>query len=243
MFIYSYKFGSQSAKDLAQNLGAKRVRHNGSRFRARPGKTVINWGCSNLPDRLTGCNIINPPTSVGLAANKLQAFRSMQGEVSIPEFTTNKEGALEGLWVARTKLSGHSGDGIVIVENGDGMVDAPLYVKYIKKKYEYRVHVAFGEVIHVQRKARNTKIPDDQINWRVRNHCNGFIFTHNEDHEVRGDTLDQAKKAVHSLGLDFGAVDIIWNERDGQAYVLEVNTAPGLTSTTLDKYVEAFRGR
>ncbi|MNY63636.1 hypothetical protein D3C86_2006230 [compost metagenome] len=48
--------------------------------------------------------------------------------------------------------------------------------------------------------------------------------------------------AVNAIGLTFGAVDVIWNEYRHQAYVLEVNTAPGLTGTTLEKYAEAFRG-
>jgi len=49
-----------------------------------------------------------------------------------------------------------------------------------------------------------------------------------------------ALAAVSALGLDFGAVDIIYNEHENQYYVLEVNTAPGLEGTTVEKYAEAF---
>ena len=49
-----------------------------------------------------------------------------------------------------------------------------------------------------------------------------------------------AVNAVKALGLDFGAVDIIYNEKENQYYVLEVNTAPGLEGTTLIKYAERF---
>ena len=49
----------------------------------------------------------------------------------------------------------------------------------------------------------------------------------------------QSVAAVRSLGLDFGAVDVV--ERQNKAYVLEVNTAPGLVGTTLEKYVDAIR--
>jgi D-alanine-D-alanine ligase-like ATP-grasp enzyme len=41
--------------------------------------------------------------------------------------------------------------------------------------------------------------------------------------------------------LDFGAIDIIYNESRDQAYVLEVNTAPGLTGQTIQSYADAFR--
>jgi len=46
--------------------------------------------------------------------------------------------------------------------------------------------------------------------------------------------------AVDALCLDFGAVDIIYNEHEDKYYVLEVNSAPGLEGTTLEKYVEAL---
>ena len=52
------------------------------------------------------------------------------------------------------------------------------------------------------------------------------------------DTL--AINAIRALHLDFGAVDIIYNERENQFYVLEVNTAPGLEGTTLQKYTESI---
>jgi D-alanine-D-alanine ligase-like ATP-grasp enzyme len=41
--------------------------------------------------------------------------------------------------------------------------------------------------------------------------------------------------------LDFGAVDVIYNRAQDKAYVLEVNTAPGLEGSTLDNYVEAIQ--
>jgi glutathione synthase/RimK-type ligase-like ATP-grasp enzyme len=40
--------------------------------------------------------------------------------------------------------------------------------------------------------------------------------------------------------LDFGGVDIGWNQRHGAA-VFEVNTAPGIEETSLQAYVEAFK--
>ena len=46
--------------------------------------------------------------------------------------------------------------------------------------------------------------------------------------------------AVKSLGLDFGATDIIESDR-GYLYVLEVNTAPALREERLQIWSEAFR--
>lgn len=51
---------------------------------------------------------------------------------------------------------------------------------------------------------------------------------------------DVAVAAVKALGLDFGAVDACVAE-DGNVYVFEVNTGPGLEATSFDKYVAAFK--
>jgi hypothetical protein len=48
-----------------------------------------------------------------------------------------------------------------------------------------------------------------------------------------------AIKAVQALGLDFGAVDVVF--ADGKASVLEVNSAPGLKGQTLVSYANAVR--
>ena len=116
-----------------------------------------------------------------------------------------------------------------------------MYVKYIPKKSEWRVHVFRGEVVDVQRKARRREVPDDKINWLIRNHDNGFVFARGEERgEIANGVEEQALAAVAASGLDFGAVDVIYNEARDMAYVLEINTAPGIEGSTLDGYVERF---
>lgn len=50
---------------------------------------------------------------------------------------------------------------------------------------------------------------------------------------------DLAIAAVKALGMDFGAVDCC-TDIDGNPYVFEVNSGPGLEGTSFDKYVDAF---
>lgn len=244
MLIYPYRKGSKSVKALRE-AGFKTIKLENSRFKGRENKVVINYGSSRLPEEVLKCRVLNSPEAVSKAANKLLAFKAMaEYGVKVPRFTESSREASEigGVFVARTKLTGHSGEGIEIYNsNEEEAPQAPLYVQYVKKKQEYRIHVFMGEVIDVQRKARKLDVPDEEVNWQVRNLEGGFIYAR-EGVELDEEPRLQALAAVEALGLHFGAVDVIWNEREDEYYVLEVNTAPGLTGTTLDKYVEAFKG-
>jgi hypothetical protein len=138
----------------------------------------------------------------------------------------------------RTSLTSHSGGGIVIAKNILDLVEAPLYTLGTKHKYEYRVHVFRESVIDVQQKKR-------RLNWQggdtgIRNHSNGYVYAR-ADINYPVEIEQAAIKAVKILGLDFGAVDIGYRERDNKVFLFEVNTAPGLVGTTLEKYAQAFK--
>jgi glutathione synthase/RimK-type ligase-like ATP-grasp enzyme len=246
MKIYPYKQGSKSAAALAAALNVKQLKHEGKPIKVKG--VLINWGASVIVPRVVldgGVQVLNVPGAIAKASNKLASFKALtEAKVSVPEWTESKDvakAAIEAGFavVCRTKLNGHSGDGIVIAETLDQLVDAPLYTNYIKKKEEYRIHVFQGEAFFVQRKARKMEVPDEQVNWKVRNLAGGFIFA-NKDVEVADDARVQSIAAVGALSLDFGAVDVILGS-DGKFYVLEINTACGLEGTTLEKYVQQFQ--
>ncbi len=239
MLIYGYKFYSAGAKALARAIPMKRIKYNSTTFRGRRFKKVINWGATELPDEVLKCGkIFNHPEHVVETSNKRTFFEILDGMELTPEFTTDKEEAIE--WVnngitvvCRKVLAGHSGAGIIIADTAQAVVDAPLYVAYIKKKEEYRVHIANGNVFDVQRKVRraDAKIKD----WRVRNHATGFVFQRN-DLNPPDELEDVALDTMSAFDLDFGAVDIIFNAKEDRCYALEINTAPGLEGTTLANY-------
>lgn len=246
MKIYPYNEFSASAKALSRALGIKRIKHKGRALKLNV--PVINWGASGVKRDIDAPHILNHPDNIKKAANKLQTFKALDGHCPIPEYTTSKEEAAKWLAkgaivVERHKLTGHSGEGIRLVhkddENHSLSDDAKLYVKYIAKTAEHRLHVFRDDVFFIQRKARNQNIPDDKVNWQVRNHGNGFIYAH-VDVDVPDEAKQAAIMAVKQLGLDFGAVDMIYNAKRNKYYVLEVNTACGLVGETLNKYVEVF---
>lgn len=253
--ILPYFRWSNSAKELSNSLGGLRIKHSGN-FRHTRNHLVINWGCCDkelvaskvkplLPSLNCSVNF-DGELNVSIAGDKLESFkvwgRSIQD--NIPEFTDSREEAQAWVndgqtTVCRLLLRASGGRGIVTCSEGE-LPEAPLYVKYIKKQDEYRVHIFNGEVIDVQRKMRKREVPDEQVDWRVRNHSNGFIFGR-DGVDLPDVATDLAIQATSLLHLDFGAVDLIYNKHYDKYYVLEINTAPGLEGTTLIKYTEAVR--
>ena len=236
-----YKMGSQSGKALAQSLSILRIK---STFSRKLRHTIINWGNPhNTNVGFIQGKDLNNPEAVRKASNKLLTFQALSGKNYLPLWCTTKSEAEEllvnyGKIYCRTLLTGHSGSGIVIAEFQDQLVDAPLYTVNAKHKDEYRVHVFKGRVIDVQKKKR--KLNHEGITASgVRNLANGWVYARN-DISVPDKVISAAVDAIATLGLDFGAVDIGYRVVGDKAILFEVNTAPGLFGTTLEKYTEAF---
>lgn len=206
------------------------------------GQTIINWGGVGWDNEYH--RVLNKPAALAVASNKLAAFHALSPHCRMPVWTTHWDVASEWLShghivVARQLLTSHSGRGIVICEDYP-LVNAPLYTSYVKKAAEYRVHIVNGVIIDVQRKIRDNTVDAGQINWKVRTHETGFFYVRGNV-ELPGDARVQSLSAFAASGLDFGAVDVIWNEQQQLAYVLEINTAPGIEGQTVGNYAESFR--
>lgn len=251
MFIYAYNYYSKSARLIAELLGARMIKHERSRFVGRPNKIVVNWGSSALPDEVIRSTVLNSAQRVAYMTNKLKFFELCKKAFRMPPHTTDQAQAerwrLTGHHVcARHILNGHSADGLILhsPRDRDAVGVAPLYTKYVNKKQEFRVHcikLAQDVATFVQRKARRRDVPDGQVNWKIRNLDGGFVYSVVE--ECPEDVKTQALAAFKKTGLDFGAVDVIYNEEARKAYVLEVNTAPGLEQRTAEFYANNFSRR
>lgn len=249
LYIYSHNNG-EGSRNLARALNVKRLKHEGSRVRPTSRDTVINWGASELPNQFRNASVVNDPTRITVATNKLSFFKAMKdvkldnGKQITPDFFTSKADAIKrlrekgGAIVCRKVLSGSGGKGIVIAETEDQMVDAPLYTRYIPKQREYRIHILNGRIIDQQEKAR--RLDEANPDWRVRNLENGFIYKR-EGVRPPKCVSDVALKCMSAIRLDFGAVDVVYSEKNNRAYCLEVNTAPGLEGQTVVNYARAFR--
>jgi hypothetical protein len=240
--IYPYRTGSRSASSLASALGGRVLLRENSRYRYREGDTVINWGSSNPP---SFCTMNSNGEEIGNVSNKLSFFRRMAGSGLLPRFWEDRGDIPDDAFpvVCRTLLTGSSGRGIHIADDREGLVDASLYVEYKKKREEYRIHLGRKggavQTIAIQKKA--TRTGEEPLDWRVRSHGNGFIFVRN-GFDLPDCCFTAASECFSEFDLDFGAIDVIYNERSDRAYVLEINSAPGLQGQTIQDYYNFFKG-
>jgi len=255
--ILPYKMNSISAKSLAKFFNVLKIYHNGD-FIPRDGDIILNWGSGgyipilNRNDR--NYTVLNKPEAIDNASNKISTLRLLkQNEVSHVEFKLNKEDAKEFInkghkVYCRTRIAGKAGAGIIIANTKDELPDnCRLFTKKFPNDEEYRIHVFNNEIIDRVHKKKMSKermqelnIKEEDLSTDIKNLKKGWSFTR-EDLEIDENLDNLAKNAIKALGLDFGAVDIA-KSKDGNAVVLEVNTAAGMKkgTTTHLRYCNAI---
>lgn len=244
VIIIPYKMGSKSGKLLKEGLVTEGVRCFRKSvtdiFIPRREDVIIYYGGTDRLQAREHCTI---NANRNVAQNKLSAFEAFKAaDLSTVEWTTDKTvAATWPLAVARATLTGHSGQGITVHEQGQELPNVRLYTKYQKKTYECRVHVFNGKVIDAQvKRKRTTNAEEAQTDPYVRNIHTGWVYCR-EDYTLPAPAAELAIAAVAVLGLDFGAVDLIYNKYQDKFYLLEVNTAPGLEGTTLTNYIKEIK--
>jgi len=262
--IYPYAMGSKSAKLLAEQLNAKRVLPDGQ-YVPKENDLIINWGTSLIPKWQAGeSKVLNSVNAVNVSASKKASYRIFeQNEIPTVSWTESYQVAISWLReghivLARTMDRSHSGRGISVLNpNGEGMLDSTIgdvhriamtrgcfFAKYQTHVGEFRLHVVGNKVIDFVKKKKMSeekRVADviNEYNQYVRNHRFGWVFAR-EDVVLPDGMAELAIRAISALKLDFGAVDVIYSKKYGM-FVLEVNTAPGLEGTTLEKYTAAFK--
>lgn len=167
------------------------------------------------------------------AANKLQQLQKFKAVgIHVPEFWEKLPSAADVFPVLGRKLHHHGGTDIrLIMEPEMLQIFSPsdFYVRYVPRATEYRSwiyrrrHLATYEkrLVRPEEAARRNRVGA--------NHRNGYAFLLMNSQLVPNGIREIASQAVETLGLDFGAVDILKGV-DGQYYVLEINTGPGAES-------------
>lgn len=258
--------GSRSAANLNASLRNAlpdvrigRASPDSSR-RCNTRRIVLNLGVGTAPAEFRQRELIysNTPTAVRNCANKILTFDMLNAnDVPRLEYATGHMLELPPQWleqdgkiVVRNTTTGHSGAGIQIVRRGTPIPEAPLYTRYFRKDAEYRVHVAFGEVILIQQKRKRDGAQQEGEQALIRTHANGWVFTVNDlscdIRNYRTNLVALALSAANAVGAGHCAVDILARHGDvnnavHNMIVCEINSCPALeANTTLSAYTQAF---
>lgn len=114
-------------------------------------------------------------------------------------------------------------------------IAGPLYIsEYIPKVAEYRVMVVSGRAVWVIK-----KIPKDRdaVSWGCVDEGD-FAYVGWDDWQ--NNVVMNAIASFNLSGLDFGAVDVIVSAK-GEAFTLEINTAPAVTPYYAKTIGKAFK--
>lgn len=261
--------GSRSAANLNASLRNAlpdvrigRASPDSSR-RCNTRRIVLNLGVGTAPVEFRQRELIysNTPTAVRNCADKIATFAALRNssvphlpyavgynvaEVNAIDNSPRQWLEADGKIVARMTTTGHSGAGIQIVRRGTPIPAAPLYTRYFRKDAEYRVHVAFGEVILIQQKRKRDGAQQEGEQALIRTHANGWVFTVNDlscdTRNYRTNLVALALSAANAVGAGHCAVDILARHGDvNNMVVCEINSCPALeANTTLSAYTQAF---
>ena len=287
------------ATDITGQALADALNARGTKTRPRnlsAEDVVVGWGSKTDENvRLNPAKVLNHPDKIRANRNKYATLSVLKGARNvasgIADFCTagdiirelgrrntkmklpligrtNYHQGGKGLWICLTKdqVSSAIGDG------------AQYFQNYVDIKDEYRLHIAFGNIIYAQKKVENTseaswiaqrkeKIENyaqknnvelnnatvDYVLGRlvkeaglpdriVRSNKKGWKFSGVGLNNVQAALKNIATAAVAAVGLDFGAVDCAIGA-DGNPYIIEINSGPGLQGTSFEKYTEAFNAK
>lgn len=231
------KLGMSSARGIseASTTGIRTIRNW---LENVPGDAdlVIRWGCSsNVPCR----NVLNTAGAIHQVADK-RGFRQLisQNNADLATRTWFNINDFNPDWfddggklVVRGAVHAQARN-MDVATNMEELVDACdqydnrgyYFNALIEKEAEYRVTFVQGRVAWVAQKTPGN--PDD-VAWNV---AKGGRF----DNVRWGDwplaVLEVARAAFELSSLDFGGVDVMVEKGTGRPYVLEINSAPSLTS-------------
>jgi glutathione synthase/RimK-type ligase-like ATP-grasp enzyme len=204
--------------------------------------TVIKWGCTK---KVKANVIYNKTNAIIDSSNKGEARLIMQeAGVRVPKFIHIENYKDEDCPII-ARPNHHAKGKNFVTFNKEQFEEFAIhyrthngnwyYSSFVDKDREFRVHCAHGKILGIVEKP-NPK--NGSLAWNMAQTHEPFkVLPRSEWKKM---LCWYALKAVKSLNLDFGAVDVI--KKGNTYYVLEVNTAPDIASTDYmtGKYAQYF---
>ena len=240
---------------VKQNRGDWIIREKGGKIshpdsirEVMRGSNIINWGNRIFADDYLFK--INKPSGIRNASDKTRARNLLQkAGVAVPHTTFYGEQIPQYPFIARP-TNHHGGKGFYVIRNktdaatlwkefGEEMQDW-YFSEVFDKTHEFRVHVASGKSLIVHTKPA----PEDktELRWNhIVNHDAWRALRWSEREDIQTVINQESIKACEVLGLDYAAVDIMWNDEKGVGAICEVNTSPSInTEYSSGKYAAYF---
>lgn len=231
VIIRRRKLGMGSCKAIAEQSkeGIKVVRNWKDDF-PEDTNLVIRWGCtSNVPTR----NVVNTAAAIHTVGDKASFRKTLQDNHPeiVPktwfdweEVPNGEEVIIRSSYHAQGRNLWVTTDEDFMRDKCESMGEGNYYISsLIKKVKEYRVCFMQGRVVWV---AHKTPGDPNAVAWNV---AQGGRFDNVRWGEWPMASVEAARKAFLLSGLDFGGVDVMEDE-EGIPYILEINSAPSLTS-------------
>ena len=189
----------------------------------------IRWGCtSNVPIK----NVLNKAAAIHEVNDKAGFRKKLDDAELCTETWWNKDAvpreAINDGLIVRPRTHSRGRNLFVVPEmsldEACRRAGHGYYInRLITKATEYRMFVVSGRVVAVAEKTPGN--PND-VAWNV---AQGGRF---DNVKWDGWPMKAVRKSVEAFNLtdlDFGGVDVMV-DKDGEAYVIEINSAPSLTS-------------
>lgn len=214
-------------------------------------KLVVNLGTTE--DLGHDGAILNTQDMVRAASNKRKARLTFQ-ELDVPSpslFLRSQDIAQGDLPVIGRTSYHHKGEGFWFCKTSRDLQRAAKggathFLEFVPRTREYRVHAFIKErhrelpgkereadhyaSVKISEKVWQGK-GEPNPNEPQKNHEFGWTFLGQQ--KRRAEELDvvryAAKQAIAALGMDFGAVDVMYKLRTKEPFVLEVNSTPSLS--------------
>lgn len=204
-----------------------------------PRGYLFRWGCSaTIPE---GYKVVNTSEAIH-GVNEKTAFRKVLQDANpelVPKTYFNINEVIEVISNDRTRLpfplivrpKKHAQgkmlfkcDTLYELQVSCGRCGEGYYIsEYIPKVSEYRVAIVQGRAVWV---AQKTPANPEAIAWNV---ARGGRFDNVSWDNWPSKVVKTAIEGFNLSSLDFGGVDVMVGH-DGKCYILEINSAPSLTS-------------
>ena len=224
------RLGSTSCREISRNSSNNIfvIRNDSNNInQIRTDDLVIRWGCTS---NINTDSVINTSMAIHEVNNKLE-FRRLLNEHELCPATAFNCPTPDFPFPVIIRPSRHAqGRNLQVCNTEEELLNSRIRLRgnyyvseLINKVAEYRVFVAHGRAVWVANKIPGN--PED-VAWNV---ARGGRFENVRWYDWPLKAVKTSIEAFNLTSLDFGGVDVMVDS-GGNCFVLEINSAPSLTS-------------